>query len=358
MLLISLMIFTRGVRTATGQQAPTWNANGWDETVVSNGGRDLSVSTRGLWQRSNFAQEVISANGPLTGVTFKCNCEHISIAISNAEPSGTSDWNLGTAFVCRPNCRADIYDYSVGTPQISKSVYYTPLSSVIELRLGANNYVEVLVDGISVFTSAFATHPTARLAISWYYPDAHVQDISYIGETTTASAAGDPHLQNVHGERFDLMKPGKHVMVNIPRWERAENSLLRVEAEARKLGGHCSDMYFTELNITGSWAYEKRVGGYHFRSQRAAHEPEKWFALGKVELKVVHGRTGSQTQYLNFYVKHLGRAGFAVGGLLGEDDHEAVSTPPAACAKRMSLSILRARGRGSAAASGAVATFF
>merc|ERR1719382_208783 len=31
------------------------------------------------------------------------------------------------------------------------------------------------------------------------------------------SAVGDPHLENVHGERFDLMKPGKHVLINIPR---------------------------------------------------------------------------------------------------------------------------------------------
>ena len=48
-----------------------------------------------------------------------------------------------------------------------------------------------------------------------------------------ASAVGDPHLQNVHGERFDLMKPGKHVLINIPRGMSAENALLRVEADAR-----------------------------------------------------------------------------------------------------------------------------
>merc|ERR1719262_986429 len=74
-----------------------------------------------------------------------------------------------------------------------------------------------------------------------------------------AAAIGDPHLQNVHGERFDLMKPGKHVLINIPRGVSAEKSLLRVQADARQLGAQCSDMYFQELNVTGSWAEAKQA---------------------------------------------------------------------------------------------------
>ena len=34
------------------------------------------------------------------------------------------------------------------------------------------------------------------------------------GAGAGASAVGDPHLQNIHGERFDLMKAGKHVLIN------------------------------------------------------------------------------------------------------------------------------------------------
>ena len=40
---------------------------------------------------------------------------------------------------------------------------------------------------------------------------------------------------------------------------------------------------------------------------------------------------------MNVYVKHLRRAGFAIGGVLGEDDHEDIIVPPDACAKKMSL---------------------
>ena len=157
------------------------------------------------------------------------------------------------------------------------------------------------------------------------------------GAGAGASAVGDPHLQNIHGERFDLMKAGKHVLINIPRGTAADNALLRVQADARRLGGQCADMYFQQLNVTGSWAEAKQAGGYHYSvSQQDAKGPE-WVAFGKVELKVVRGHTHEGLLYLNLYVKHLSRAGFAVGGLLGEDDHEEVSIPAASCAHRMAL---------------------
>jgi len=152
-----------------------------------------------------------------------------------------------------------------------------------------------------------------------------------------AAAVGDPHLQNVHGEKFDLMKPGKHVLINIPRGVSAEKSLLRVQADARHLGGQCADMYFQEVNVTGSWAEATKAGGYHYSVNHGDGKTPEWVAFGKVGLKVVHGRTDGGLPYLNVYVKHLGKAGFAVGGLLGEDDHEDVITPAANCAKSMSL---------------------
>jgi len=154
---------------------------------------------------------------------------------------------------------------------------------------------------------------------------------------TAASATGDPHLQNIHGERFDLMQVGKHVLISIPRGASAEQALLRVQASARRVGGQCEDIYFQELNVTGSWAEAKQTGGYRYSvSQRGVETPE-WVSFGNVKLKVVHGHTDGGVKYLNLYLKHLGRAGFPVGGLLGEDDHTIESTPPDACHKRLSL---------------------
>jgi len=168
-------------------------------------------------------------------------------------------------------------------------------------------------------------------------PIASQNGIAGGGLTAVAAATGDPHLQNIRGERFDVMKQGRHVLVNIPRGISAENALLRVEAEARRLGGRCSDMYFQVLNVTGAWAEVKQRGGYRFQAKSADSETPKWIAFEKVELKVVHGRTPQGMLYLNFYVKHLGRAGLAVGGLLGEDDHSDAALAPAACMQRISL---------------------
>jgi len=172
----------------------------------------------------------------------------------------------------------------------------------------------------------------------------------------TAAATGDPHLQNIHGEKFDLMAPGIHVLINIPLGERAENALLRVQAVASHLSSQCEDIYFTELNVTGSWASAQQVGGYKFASGSVSREAATWIAVGSVELKVVHAHTATGTHYLNFYIKHLGRVGFAVGGLLGEDDHEDVSTPTVTCQKRMSLALSRPHSSAASTASTAEGT--
>ncbi|CAK0876071.1 unnamed protein product [Prorocentrum cordatum] len=158
------------------------------------------------------------------------------------------------------------------------------------------------------------------------------------GGGSSISAVGDPHLQNIYGERFDLMRPGKHVLINIPRGALAENALLQVEADAQNMGARCADMYFQELNITGAWVQgTKQDGGLRFRAQDVVDGSMKWEQFGKVELKVVHGRTKQGTQYLNLYAKRLDRTGLAVGGLLGEDDHSEAALPPRGCAQTLSL---------------------
>ncbi|CAK0838711.1 unnamed protein product, partial [Prorocentrum cordatum] len=153
-----------------------------------------------------------------------------------------------------------------------------------------------------------------------------------------ATAIGDPHLQNIHGERFDLMTTGTVLLISVPRGKRVEDALLAVQADARRLGGHCSDMYFQTVNITGVWADKLQAGGFTFDAQGVqSHKVPQWTKLGPVEVKVVRGRTEKGIKHLNFFVKHLGDAGFAVGGLLGEDDHADAARIPEGCQIRMSL---------------------
>jgi len=96
-------------------------------------------------------------------------------------------------------------------------------------------------------------------------------------------------------------------------------------------------MYFEELNITGAWVEAKGTSALRFRAQGVADKQPHWLQFGAIELKVAHGRTDQGALYLNFYVKHLGRAGFAIGGLLGQDDHTDASMPLKACSHRVSL---------------------
>mmetsp|Transcript_59856 Transcript_59856/g.161324 ORF Transcript_59856/g.161324 Transcript_59856/m.161324 type:complete len:136 (-) Transcript_59856:119-526(-) len=135
------------------------------------------------------------------------------------------------------------------------------------------------------------------------------------------------------------MRPGKHTLIHIPRDERVENALLRVDADAVQLGAQCTDMYFQELNLTGAWVEAKRTGGLYFRAQDMGDADPKWEHFGKLEVKIAHGLTHDGIQYLNFYVKHLGRAGLAVGGLLGEDDHTEVAMPSDECVRRNSMTL-------------------
>ncbi|CAK0860128.1 unnamed protein product [Prorocentrum cordatum] len=132
------------------------------------------------------------------------------------------------------------------------------------------------------------------------------------------------------------MKAGRHVLIHIPRRDHT-NILLHVDGDVQRLGGQCADIYFQELNITGSWANVKRAGGFHYRAQGVGHQRSRWVKFGTVQVKVAHGRTQQGFKYLNLYVKNLGRAGYQVGGLLGEDDHTKEAMVPEACHHRVAL---------------------
>jgi hypothetical protein len=161
-------------------------------------------------------------------------------------------------------------------------------------------------------------------------------------------------MVNVHGQRFDILRPGIHVLLQLPRG--AEHDvLLRVEAHATQLGGACADIYFQALNLTGSWVREAQGQSQPVRNTKPgiryhANQPvgdghgTNWMRFGKVDLKVVWGHTKTGLQYLNMYARRLSKAGMPIGGLLGLDDHTAAATPSARCKRTMTLlSLLEAQ---------------
>jgi len=142
-------------------------------------------------------------------------------------------------------------------------------------------------------------------------------------------------LVNIHGQRFDILKQGAHVLIHIPRWAGPERTLLRVDALAKRVGDACADIYFTALNITGGWVPYRH--GLQFSAFGTGRIRREWQRFGLVSMKVVRGHTSDGTRYLNVFAKHLRNDGYPVGGLLGEDDHSAASTQDLSCKRLLSL---------------------
>jgi hypothetical protein len=154
------------------------------------------------------------------------------------------------------------------------------------------------------------------------------------------TATGDPHMVNIHGERFDIMTPGKHVLIQIPRWTQRK-TMLRVDALVKQVGGACADMYFQSVNLTGRWVDVRVKGGLRFRVGEdglpSRNVKPSWMRFGDLELKVVKGHTIQGVEYLNIFVKNLRHSSYPVGGLLGEDDHTSAATPNSACRRHVNI---------------------
>jgi len=140
------------------------------------------------------------------------------------------------------------------------------------------------------------------------------------------------------GQRFDLMMPGTHVLIKIPRGLPMTKSKLYITADAQRLGkdASCGELYFQALNVTGEWLNGRAP--LHFHAGHLQRDDEgKWRTFDKVNVKIVHGVTVSGIAYLNLMIRNLKMSEFAVGGLLGQDSHELEATPSPECTRTVSL---------------------
>ncbi|CAK0880678.1 unnamed protein product [Prorocentrum cordatum] len=94
---------------------------------------------------------------------------------------------------------SQLFFYTVGLYQERSYGIPCAASTTTDYHLGCS-VVELYVGGTPSPTSSPTPSPTPTPA-------------------PAASATGDPHLQNIHGERFDLMRPGNAVLIQIPRGE-------------------------------------------------------------------------------------------------------------------------------------------
>jgi len=153
------------------------------------------------------------------------------------------------------------------------------------------------------------------------------------------SGVGDPHLTNMYGQRFDLYRTGVSVLLQIPggAFVGPRRTLLRLEADVRRIGSVCSDVYFQVVTISGPWTNRSSSITLFAKESEGKPNSMKWRRFGKVDLKVAHGRTREGVDYLNVFAKNLGRAGCPVGGLLGGDDWTQAAQRPSGCGRALSL---------------------
>ncbi|CAK0889530.1 unnamed protein product [Prorocentrum cordatum] len=127
-------------------------------------------------------------------------------------------------------------------------------------------------------------------------------------------------------------------MIVVPRRAGRRRANLRVRASVEQKGS-CMDMYFTMINVTGTWAFSQhgKSGKRYSARMPGRKRSTGWKKYGAVSLKVVWGHTPQGVRYLNLFAKNLKNLRFDVGGLLGEDDHAAAATPKPGCRTMMAL---------------------
>ena len=153
-----------------------------------------------------------------------------------------------------------------------------------------------------------------------------------------ASATGDPHLSNIRGEHFDIYQTGIMALIHLPRRAEPARTLLLVEAEASRMGDACS-VYFQVVTISGLWTNQTTpiqfLASPH--GTPSGSNLKQWMRFGSIDLKVARRTKG--VNYLNVYVRNIGRVGYEVGGLLGLDDHAAVAKRPRECNHRHAVAL-------------------
>lgn len=150
----------------------------------------------------------------------------------------------------------------------------------------------------------------------------------------TGAAVGDPHMTNIFEEQFDVMADGEHTFIQIPRKAAPDATLLRVDGVV-KSAFNCRAHFIKQLNITGKWAEASHKDGLFIdvdapRSvllsdhHRTSH---KTYNFGPVTLKIDNNFSPKGFGNLDLHVMSLGGVTDRVGGILGEDNHEAATRP-------------------------------
>jgi len=173
-------------------------------------------------------------------------------------------------------------------------------------------------------------------------------------------------LVNIRGQRFDIYKVGQIEFLRVPKKAQKEQANFTVVATIQDVAGSTSrckqSRYITSMNFGGTWLKDKplevsmdrghmnvMLGGVQMKPSLQpmpigrmvkVHLRDETQLIVKVgKAKIVVSRDIQPVHFfLNVQATSLGKLGYKIGGLLGEDDNADVSTPPSECKNLMMLS--------------------
>jgi len=183
--------------------------------------------------------------------------------------------------------------------------------------------------------------------------------------TSTASAAGDPHLVNIHGEHFSIFQSGHVTFLRVPYESKAADAdfTLNAKIESDNATNKCERaQYITRLLFGGS-RFQGEPLKVHLDSIRPGSvqkemkvlhgdapvmpSPDPIQVAPKVKL-TMHNTTrlvlkvdrasvvvDLQYYFLNVKASSFKSLGEKLGGLLGEDDHSHFAMMPAGCEREV-----------------------
>jgi len=113
----------------------------------------------------------------------------------------------------------------------------------------------------------------------------------YCPDAVVASAVDDPHIESVHGEKFDVYEPGAHEFVVLPAGAAPEDADLHISGKVRKFGTRENDLWIRKLTVQGNWVaggpYQFKTSSVPFGNKRSALVKmggAGWKAMKKADL--------------------------------------------------------------------------
>jgi hypothetical protein len=211
------------------------------------------------------------------------------------------------------------------------------------------------------------------------------------GTPTAGKITGDPHVTNVEGQRFNLVRVGVHELLRLPRHSQGagREALLKVSGSIESERS-CEEPFVKQLDLSGLWLWQSgplvlRAGGLNEDSDDAIMLQVNGSHVGKDEIQGLlpremlqvaksnakhnkrHGAKarrdelftlkfrfsgatltvdwvhrevpGSSLNHLDLHVADLPRLekGMDVGGILGRDDHASAARVSPGCEPTQNL---------------------